>query len=118
MLGRVQIPPPLRQPSLGTVGPSPHSLPEQLVVLLICVSGDVDGCFILLHEFQELIGVQVRVPIIKALEGEEETCQGCLESPSCIGAPSGLTPQFILLLTHSNSTLARSSNGSDPWVPQ
>lgn len=26
---------------------------EQFVVLLIGVSGDVDGCFILLHEFQE-----------------------------------------------------------------
>lgn len=99
----VRIPPPLRQPSLGTIWPSAHSLPEQFVVLLIGVSGDVDGCFILLHEFQEFAGVQVRVTIIKALERDEEISQ---ESPSFIGAASGLTSQLILHLTHSNPTLA------------
>lgn len=101
----VRIPPPLRQLSLGTICPSAHSSPEQFVVLLIGVSGDVDGCFILLHEFQEFAGVQVRVTIIKALERDEEISQECLGSPSFISAASGLTSQLILHLTHSNPTL-------------
>lgn len=41
---------------------------KQLVVLLVCVGGDVDGGFILLHKFQELTGVQARVTIIKVLK--------------------------------------------------
>lgn len=59
----------LTQPALVglSLTPSFHS-PEKLVVLLVCIGGDVDGGFILLHKFQKFAGVQARVTIIKVLE--------------------------------------------------
>ena len=57
------IHPPLVGLSLTTLF---HS-PEKLVVLLVCIGGDVDGGFILLHKFQKFAGVQARVTIIKVL---------------------------------------------------
>ena len=55
---------PLMDPSRAL---SPHS-PKQLIILLVCIGGDIDGGFILLHKFQEFAGVQARVTIIKVLE--------------------------------------------------
>jgi hypothetical protein len=57
-----------RKPFLLDQHLNSRSLPEQLVVLLVCIGGDVDGSFILLHKFQEFAGVQARVTIIKVLE--------------------------------------------------
>lgn len=65
---RVQIPSPIQpSPHRPLPAPSLHS-PKQLVVLLVCIDGDVDGGFILLHKFQEFTGVQARVAVIKILE--------------------------------------------------
>lgn len=47
--------------------------PEQAIVLLIVVGGDVDGRFIVLDELEELGGVQLRVPVIIVLRGGGKT---------------------------------------------
>lgn len=67
-----------------------HS-PKQLVVLLVCIGGDVDGGFILLHKFQEFTGVQARVTIIKVLERDEELFQEHFVEPSFSIFPVGPT---------------------------
>lgn len=101
----------------------PSSPPEQPVVLLVSVSGDVDGCFILLHEFQEFTGVQARVTVIKVLEGDEEISQESVES-LLYGVSSGLTAQLVLFVTHPNPVLAWPQGttvgigGSDQWAPK
>lgn len=101
----------------------PSSPPEQPVVLLVSVSGDVDGCFVLLHKFQEFTGVQARVTIIKVLEGDEEISQESVES-LLYGVSSGLTAQLILFLIHSSLVLAWPEGttvgigGSDQWAPK
>lgn len=67
-----------------------HS-PKQLVVLLVCIGGDVDGGFILLHKLQEFAGVQARVAIIKVLEKDEGLFQEHFVEPSFSTSPVGPT---------------------------
>lgn len=101
-----------------------HS-PKQLVVLLICIGGDVDGGFILLHKFQELTGVQARVTIIKILERGRRDLSGPVCSTSSIIPPLGWTHLwFILFLVCSSQPCpglfseSYSTKGSDPWAPR
>lgn len=87
---------------------------KQLVVLLVCIDGDVDGGFILLHKFQEFTGVQARVAIIKILKVfvQDFTVVAAFREPAiwndfCFQPLDDATPKLIAVGLIANNWAGR-----------